>query len=193
METQEIMVSATGAYTPTAALELQKFRALRRIPMLVGACVGCGMIVMSQFMRIALSVAKVLIFDRPIYSAVSLWFAAVFVLAAAFLLVWTLTAPRRTAKRRMRQYREAYGTVPTWTVACTETEITLCIDGAVFLRYAYAAIRRCVMTQDLFVLQTKEKQFISIEKRTLSLDEAAFCAWIERKCPKAKRNWRTQA
>ena len=66
MEEQERIVRAVGRLTPRLETERQAYRAARRAFPVVLLCVGCSMLVFSQFLRIALSIAKILIFDRPL-------------------------------------------------------------------------------------------------------------------------------
>ena len=192
METEERIILAKGTLTPRIDTERQAYRAARRAFPLVLLCVGCGIIAFSQIFRIGFSVARILIFDQPIYSAVSLWFAVVCLLFAGFLLLWGLFAPTRSAKRRLRRLKEAYASVPTVTCIFDADGIAVQYNGIeTGMRCPYAAIRRCTETQDLFLLITKEKQFLSVEKSRLEyVDEAGLRALLAEKCPKAKRNWR---
>ena len=185
---EERIVRAVGRLTPRVETERQAYRAARRAFPVVLLCVGCGMLVFSQFFRIALSVAKILIFDQPLYSAVSLWIAVVCIGFAIFLLIWGLFAPRRNAKRRIRRLKEAFGTVPTLTCFFYEDGIAVQADGAeTGVCFPYSAIRRVKETRDLFLLVTKEKQSVAVEKDRMELvDEAGFYALLQEKCPKAK-------
>ena len=194
-EPEDRVLFARGFLTPTVQTELQAFRAARRVLPMVLVIVGCGMIITSQLMRIGMGIAQILIFDRPIYTAISMWIGAICVLFGVFLLVWTLLAPRRSAHRRMRQLKERYPETPTIVVEFLPDGIALCTDrGETGIRFAYASIKRCIETQDLFVLLTREKQVLSLEKQRLAFaDEAGFRRLIRDKCPKAKVNWRAEA
>ena len=192
MEAKEDIVLAVGKLTPSVETERQAYRAARRVFPLILLCIGCGTILFSQLFRIGLSVARILIFKQPVYSAVSLWIAVACILFAVFLLLWGLFAPRRSARRRIRKLKETFASVPTLTCDFCEDRIALRADEAeTGIRYPYTAIRRCTETRDLFVLVTKEKQFLSVEKHRLALiDDAGFRTLIREKCPKAKVNWR---
>ena len=187
MELQERTVWARSAYTPTKETELQINRSLRKVRTTVMVCIGCGMIIMSQLFRIGLTVLRVIIFKQPIYSAVSLWTGIAGILLAVLLLVWSLIGPRRAAGRRMRQYAEAYETVPTRVVEFTPDGISIRSDGEAAMGFAYSAIRKCVETADLFIFMTKEKQLFAIEKQRLELtDLEGFRGGLCKTCLKAR-------
>ena len=191
MELQERTVWAKSAYTPTKETELEINRTLRKVQTVIMVCVGCGMIIMSQIFRIGMAVLRIIIFEQPIYSAVSLWTSIAGILLAVLLLVWALIGPRRAARRKMRQLAEAYETVPTRIVEFTSEGISIRSDGEAAMGFAYAAIRNCVETANLFVFMTREKQLFAIEKQRVEpADLDAFRSGIERVCPKARVRWR---
>ena len=188
METEERNVLAKSTFTPNDVRMLQERRAVRRHGQVVLICILYGLFLSGMLMRIVWQTVKILIFKQPVYSAVSLWFTIVGILACTVFLIWFLCAPRRHAKRRMRQLSEAYPTVPTFTVTFYEDEIVLkrseSEHGA---RFCYPAVKRCFETPDLFVLETKERQFFSLEKaHLLVVDAPGFRRLITEKCPKAK-------
>ena len=191
MELQERTVWAKSAYPPTKETELEINRTLRKVQTVIMVCVGCGMIIMSQIFRIGMAVLRIIIFEQPIYSAVSLWTSIAGILLAVLLLVWALIGPRRAARRKMRQLAEAYETVPTRIVEFTSEGISIRSDGEAAMGFAYAAIRNCVETANLFVFMTREKQLFAIEKQRVEpADLDAFRSGIERVCPKARVRWR---
>ena len=192
---EESSILAKGSLTPSNETLLQAYRATRKPWTLILVCVGCGMIITSQLVRIGMGVAQILIFDRPIYTAVSMWIAVLCVLFAVFLLVWTVIAPRRYARRRMRQIREMFPTVPKMLARFDADGVSVTDEGTDRgMRFVYPVVKKCFETQDLFVFLTKEKQFFAVEKQTLELfDGSDFHRLIEKLCPKAKRNWRSNA
>lgn len=197
METTELQERETfikGTFTPSFPTERQIGRVARQRTTFVFACALCGVVLMSQIGRIGMAVARVLIFEQPIYSIVSLYVAVTCILAAVGFLIWTLFSPRRFAKRSMRQIKERYETVPTRTLTFGEDGIAISSDGEPGMRFAYGAIKCCIETSDLFVFRTKEKQLFAVEKQTLEpVDAQGFHALIRAKCPKARHNWRDAA
>lgn len=195
MEENERVILAKSAYTPSFETMLQAYRATRRPWVLVLVCVGCAMIITGQMVRIGIGVVQILIFDRPIYSAVSMWIAVLCVLFGVFLLLWTLFAPRRNAKRRMKQIGEMFATLPTGIAVFDADGIEMIETRAQQgVRFSYGVLKACTETEDLFVFLTKERQFFSVEKQRLELvDEAGLRRLIAEKCPKAKCRFRREA
>ena len=187
METEERTVLAKSTFTPDDARMLQERRAVRKHGLVVLICILYGLFLSGMLMRIVWQTVKILIFKRPVYSAVSLWFTIVGILVCTVFLIWFLYAPRRRARRRMRQLCEAYPAVPTFAVTFYEEEIVLkSSERELGARFCYPVVKRCLETPDLFVLETKERQFFSLEKARLQVvDTPGFRKLIEEKCPKA--------
>lgn len=195
METEERAALAQSTYTPTYEAERQRFRAMRSYRRIVLLCILYGALFSYLLVRIGIQLVKILAFHVPVYAAISMWVSATLLILFVYLFVTVLTAPRRNAKRRMRQLLEAYPSIPSVTQTFRADEVTIRsedeINGA---RFAYSAIRRISETDDLFLFWTKEKQVFPVAKQGLSgVDVPGFRALMDAKCPKAKRRWRNEA
>ena len=187
METEERNVFATSTYTPTYETERQRFRAMRSYRRIVLLCLLYGALFAYLLVRIGIQLVKIFAFHVPVYAAISMWVSAVLLILFVYLFVSVLTAPRRNAKRRIRQLKEAYPAVPTFAVTFYEEEIVLkSSERELGARFCYPVVKRCFETPDLCVLETKERQFFSLEKTRLQVvDAPGFRKLITEKCPKA--------
>lgn len=195
METEERNVFATSTYTPTYETERQRFRAMRSYRRIVLLCLLYGALFAYLLVRIGIQLVKIFAFHVPVYAAISMWVSAVLLILFVYLFVSVLTAPRRNAKRRIRQLLETHPSVPSETAVFFDDEIVLKNEGEQNgLHLRYSVFRRISETNDLFLLWTKEKQVFPIAKRGLcGVDPAGFRAWMDAKCLKAKRRWRNEA
>lgn len=190
METDLKPVLAQSVYTPSFRTELQAFRARRSHRRIVLLSILYGALFAYLLVRIGIQAVKLFALDMP-HAVVSMAISGVLLLLFVYLFVTVLTAPRRNAKRRMRQLLETHFTVPSVTTTFFEDEVVIRSDDERNgLHLAYPVIKRITETDDLFLLWTKEKQVFPVEKRTLTVDGAGFRTHIREKCPKAKVNWR---
>ena len=131
------------------------------------------------------------IFRQPI-----LWLGAALVVLYCALIVLLLSSPKRNANRDMKRIRESYGT--------DRMEIhTLFFDDEILLhnlaskgeqRFVYSSFTKTSETQDLFLLWTKQKQVVTVQKSGFDgTDINGFRAFIDEKCPNAKRKWKKEA
>ena len=184
---EERTVLASAAYTPTAASERQIYRAMRPRWRIVLLCILFGALFVFLLVRVGIQVAKIFVLDLTVYTVISLAMSALQVLLFVFLFVWMLIAPRRAARQHIKQLKEMYPEPPTMRCAFESDGIALQSGAWNGVRFAYASIAKCLETEDLFVLQSKQKQVFSIEKQTLTgVDVPGFRALIREKCPKAK-------
>lgn len=188
METEERIVLAQSVYTPSCETNLQLYRGIRRTWRIVLLCLLYGALFSVLLVRIGFNAVKIIAFDLPVYAAVSMWVSGVMLLVFAFIFVRTLIAPRRNAKRRMRQLLETHPAVPSITQTFYADEVVMkTADERNGAHLAYSVFRKVTETNDLFLLWTKEKQVFPVAKQGLTVtDVPGFRALIREKCPKAK-------
>ncbi|MBR3130718.1 MAG: YcxB family protein [Clostridia bacterium] len=188
METNEQTVLALDRYTPRFENQLQMYRASQNRGVLV---------LMIVFTAILLHLSPLLLWMRmrDIMETGESFFAgpypaiiAVLTLLYIALLILRLLLPRRFAKKRMRALHELYGD------NLLEVTITFFEDSLLAqsgekdegFRLHYAVFTHVTETRDLFVLKTREKHLILVEKQGLSgVDVPGFRALIGEKCPAA--------
>ncbi len=193
METDLKPVLAQSVYIPSFRTELQAFRARRSHRRIVLLSILYGALFAYLLVRIGIQAVKIFAFDMP-HAVVSMAISGVLLLLFVFLFITVLTAPRRNAKRRMRQLLETHPAVPSVTTTFFEDEVVIRSDderNGLYLQYP--VLKRITETDDLFLLWTKEKQVFSIAKQNLTgVDLAGFRALLQEKCPKAKCRWRKE-
>ena len=188
MENNEQTVLALDRYTPRFENQLQMYRASQNRGVLV---------LMIVFTAILLHLSPLLLWMRmrDIMETGESFFAgpypaiiAVLTLLYIALLILRLLLPRRFAKKRMRALHELYGD------NLLEVTITFFEDSLLAqsgekdegFRLHYAVFTHVTETRDLFVLKTREKHLILVEKQGLSgVDVPGFRALIGEKCPAA--------
>jgi hypothetical protein len=195
METEERTVLAQSTYTPTYETERQRFRAMRSYRRIVLLCILYGALFTYLLVRIGIQLVKIFAFHVPVYAAISMWVSAVLLILFVYLFVTVLTAPRRNAKRRIRQLLETHPTVPSVMTTFYEDEVVIRSEGERNgLHLRYSVFRRIAETDGLFLLWTKEKQVFAVAKQGLAVvDPAGYRALIREKCPKATCRWRNEA
>ena len=188
MENNEQTVLALDRYTPRFENQLQMYRASQNRGVLV---------LMIVFTAILLHLSPLLLWMRmrDIMETGESFFAgpypaiiAVLTLLYIALLILRLLLPRRFAKKRMRALHELYGdNLPEVTITFFEDSL-LAQSGEKDegFRLHYAVFTHVTETRDLFVLKTREKHLILVEKQGLSgVDVPGFRALIDEKCPAA--------
>ena len=193
MEPNEQTVLAVDRYTPRFENQLQMYRTSQS---------RWTLILMIVFTAILLHLSPLLLWMRirDVMETGESFFAdpypaiiAVLTLLYIALLIWRLLLPRRFAKKRMRALHELYGdSIPDVTITFFEDSL-LAQSGEKDegFRLNYAVFTRITETRDLFVLKTKEKHLILVEKQGLSgVDVPGFRAMIGEKCSAAGKKWR---
>ena len=118
---------------------------------------------------------------------------AVALIALAGLLIFLYVGlPRIQAKGIVKRSQEAFGGPPVMdTFFYADGLLVRSRADKAELRYAYDVFAACMETEDLFLLQTKQKQAVTLGKAGFSgTDEHAFRAFIEKKLPGAKFYWK---
>ena len=187
METDLKPVLAQSVYIPSFRTELQAFRARRSHRRIVLLSILYGALFAYLLVRIGIQAVKIFAFDMP-HAVVSMAISGVLLLLFVFLFITVLTAPRRNAKRRMRQLLETHPAVPSITQTFYADEVVMkTADERNGAHLAYSVFRKVTETNDLFLLWTKEKQVFPVAKQGLTVtDVPGFRALIREKCPKAK-------
>ena len=192
MEETERKPIFTNTLQTSRELYLELFRAMRKTVIVVICVMGACFLAflcyqMTQVLRSAAyygeSFASVGTFGLLLGCAV-LW---------VILIVRVLLAPKRAVKRQMRMNQESYGTEQ------MEVEMAF-FDDAMELhnrtsknetRFVYTAFKRAAETENLFLIRTAQRQVIALSKLGFDgMDIPGFRAFMDEKCPNAKRKWR---
>ena len=182
MEVKEETILARSVFSVTYEELLDLFRAARRRWRVVLYCVLYGLLILGFAVFIIVKL-------QSLDSVFSLSIEIVGMLLSIFLLVWFLLAPRRAAKRRMRQLSEAYSVIPKSIVELTNNDIAVKDETDEHgMRFSYASIKKCIETRDRFVFLTREGQLFTVDKQGLEItDVPGFRNLIREKCPNANR------
>lgn len=129
---------------------------------------------------------------EPVFSQVFVWFIVVGILLYITMILLLIVAPRRYAKRQTKQIREAYGTdqMELQTLFYDDELVLHNLTSKGSLRFQYTAFTMITETKDLFLLRTAQKQVVVLEKLGFTgADPEEFRAFMDEKCPGAKRKW----
>ena len=192
MEETERKPIFSNTYVPEEETDRQLFRSIRFVRRLFLFLVGAGFLCYFVYWLIRLiqwtSYGRV-----PIYTQSLFWICIAGFTLYVFLIVREIFAPRTFAKRQRKRLTETYGT----------DRIT--IDAAFFddsvafhnrasnaeMHLQYSSLKLLTETKDLFILRTQQKQIIALSKLGFDgTDIVGFRAFIDEKCPNAKRKWK---
>ena len=194
MENSEIVL-ATDRYTPSFENHLQMYRATRRWGFIVIMIVLLAYLIpLSVYLAISRAI-EVSYTGESFFADFRLTLLIVATPLYLALLIVRMFAPRRLAKQRMRALNELYGNaIPDFVTTFFEDAL-LAQSGEndPGVRLNYAVFTHIKETRDLFVLKTKEKHLLIVDKQGLSgVDVPGFRKLIHEKCPNAKVKWNPQ-
>lgn len=131
-------------------------------------------------------------FGKPFPTETALLLLAGFALVV-FAVVWEVTGAKRYAGRQMRRIEETYGTRdPRVHASFYDNEVEFHNDATNSTNnLTYDKFAKCAETKDLFLIITREKQFLTYPKDCFEgVDVPGFRAFMDEKCPNAKRKWK---
>ena len=148
-----------------------------------------AVILIGSIIRFTLLYAS---YGQSFFRTMNAW---ILLLCAAYLCfgaVFIPFAPRRLAKKYSKRLRELNNDrLPTVCAVFYAEEAVFqnaASKGESSLRYT--VFTKMQETDDLFLLWTKQKQVIPLAKNGFDgIDAAGFRAFMDEKCPQAKRNW----
>ena len=120
------------------------------------------------------------------------WFLILLVVYLCFNIWLMLSAPRRLAKKALKRVQELNNDqIPEETAAFTADLVVFhnsATNGEATVRYP--SFTKVQETKDLFLLWTAQKQVLPLAKSGFTgIDAAGFRAFMDEKCPNAKRFW----
>ncbi len=192
MEENERKPVFTNTYGPseTTFREIYRYarRPMRIILIVLLVCIGVYVAHhLYQWIRWAVY------YNESIFSQTGVWMLLAELGVMAFLIVWEANGAKRYAKRQLRRIKESYGTDdPRVHASFYDGEVEFHNDATNSTsRMAYDKFATCKETKDLFLIVTREKQFLLFPKDTFDgTDIVGFRAFMDEKCPNTKRKWR---
>lgn len=193
MEENERKPIFTNTHRTSRETYLQFFYGARKTANIVVCAVAAAFLVFMCW-QIAKILRSITYYGGSFVTEPFFWIGLLAVALWLYIPIKTLFfAPKRFAKRQMRMNTESYGTEQLEVV----TEF---FDDAVELhnrtskgeaRFTYPSFKKVTETKDLFLLWTGQKQIVIINKLGFDgTDIIGFRAFIDEKCPNAKRRWR---
>ena len=192
MEETECKVLFTNTYTTDEKTDRQMFRRIRRIPRLLVFALSAAFSAYLVYLFVTLlQWSKET--GEPLFSNSSVWILVLGVLLLVLIIVRELLAPDTFSKRQAKRLKESYGTEHiTIDAAFSSDAIDFhnhASDGDLHL--PYASLNLLTETEDLFLIRTTQRQIIAFSKHGFDgTDIPGFRAFMDEKCPNAKRKWR---
>ena len=192
MEENERTVLFTDTYTTDEKTDRQMFRRIRRLPRLLVFALSTAFLAYLVYLFVTmLQWSKET--GEPLSSNSSVWILVLGVLLYALIVVRELLAPDTFSKRQARQLKESYGTEHITIEASFSDDAVDFHNQAsdADMRVPYASLNLLTETEDLFLIRTAQRQVIALSKAGLDgTDVPGFRAFMDEKCPNAKRKWR---
>ena len=192
MEETERKPIFTNTYVPNEETDRQTYRSIRFVRRLIVFLLSAAFLCQLAYWMIKL-IQWVQYYQEPIYTKSLFWICIVGFVLYGYLIVREIFMPRILARRLMKRLKESYGT--------EQMEIVSeFFDDAVELhnrtskneqRFVYSAFKKVTETRDLFLLWTGQKQIVEMYKLGFDgTDIIGFRAFMDEKCPNAKRKWK---
>ena len=194
MEETERKPIFTNIYVPDEQTGRQIYRSVRFVRRLLIFLLGTAFLAMVLYYLVWV-IRWASDYDQPVYTQRLFWLCIAVVALYVLLIVREIFAPRTFAKRETRRLKEAYGTDR------VEIRAAFFDDGVAFhnlasnaeLQTAYDVFGTITETKDLFLVRTKQKQLIAFHKLGFDgTDIPGFRAFMDEKCPHAKRKWKKE-
>ena len=192
MEENERKPIFTNAYVPNEQTDRQIYRSVRFVRRLLIFLLGTGFLALIVYYLIW-AIRWAADYKVPVYTQTLFWLCIAAIALYVFLIVREIFAPRTFAKRETRRLKEAYGTDR------IEIRAAFFDDEVAFhnlasnadMQITYAAFGTITETNDLFLVRTRQKQLIAFSKLGFeNMDIPGFRAFMDEKCPGAKRKWK---
>ena len=192
MEETERTIHFTNTYVTDAKTDRQMFRRIRRVPRLIVFLISgavSGYLVYWLIRLIRESAAQ----GKPLFSDSSPWIFILGIMLIALMVVRELLAPGTFANRQAKRLKESYGSEHI-TIDAAFSDDTIDFQNHASnagMHLPYASLNLLTETKDLFLIRTQQRQIIALAKNGFSgTDAAGFRAFMDEKCPNAKRKWR---
>jgi hypothetical protein len=193
MEENERKPIFTNTHRTSRETYLQFFHGARKTANVIVCAVAAAILAFICYESVTV-IRSVQYYGGSIFAESFFWIGILGIALWLFIPINALfIAPKRFAKRQMRMSTEAYGTEQMDIV----TEF---FDDAAELhnltskgeaRFTYPTIKKVTETKDLFLAWTGTKQILIINKLGFDgTDIVGFRAFMDEKCPHAKRKWR---
>ena len=192
MEENERKPIFTNTLQTSREMYLELFRAMRKKVNIMICVMGACFLVYGCYHLVRL-IRSFTYYGESFVSEPAFWLLLVSALLWVILIVRVLLSPKRAVKRQMRINQESYGTEQ----MAVETAF---FDDAMEMhnltsknetRFVYTAFKRAAETENLFLIRTAQNQIIALSKLGFDgTDIPGFRAFMDEKCPNAKRKWR---
>ncbi len=192
MEETERKAIFTNVYVPNEQTDRQIYRHVRFVRRLLIFLLVTGFLAMVVYYLVWV-IRWAADYRVPVYTQTLFWLSIVAVALYVWLIVREIFAPRTFAKRETRRIQETYGTDR------IEIRAAFFDDEVAFhnlasnaeMRLPYTSLKLLTETKDLFLIRTQQKQVVPLAKYGFSdVTIEGFRAFMDEKCPKAKRKWR---
>ncbi len=129
---------------------------------------------------------------EPIYTQLLFWICIVGIASCSYVILREIFAPRILARKDTKRFKETYGTSEITIRNAFYDDVVrgqnLISKGEIQL--SYSAFSLLTETKDFFVIRTKQRQLIVLDKYGFDgTDIAGFRAFMSEKCPHAKKKW----
>ena len=192
MEENERKPIFTNTLQTSHELYLELFRAMRKkVNMMICVMGACFLVYLCY--QLTQLIREAVFYGESFASNGAFWLLLGCAVLWVILIVRALLTPKRAVKRQMRMNQESYGTEQ------MAVEMAF-FDDAMELhnrtsknetRFVYTAFKRTAETKNLFLIWTAQNQIIALSKLGFDgTDIAGFRAFMDEKCPNAKRKWR---
>ena len=192
MEETERTILFTNTYTTDEKTDRQMFRRIRRIPRLLVFALSTAFSAYLVYLFVTLlQWSKET--GEPLFSNSSVWILVLGALLLVLIIVRELLAPDTFSKRQAKRLKESYGTEHI-TVKATFSDDAIDFHNEASngdMHLPYASLNLLTETEDLFLIRTTQRQIIALSKLGFDgTDVIGFRAFMDEKCPNAKRKWR---
>ena len=192
MEETERKPIFTNTLQTSREMYLELFRAMRKKVSIMICVIGACFLVYGCYHLVRL-IRSLTYYGESFISEPAFWLLLGCAVLWVILIVRVLLTPKRAVKRQMRMNQESYGTEQ------MEVEMAF-FDDAMEMhnltsknetRFVYTAFKRAAETENLFLIWTAQNQIIALSKLGFDgTDIVGFRAFMDEKCPNAKRKWR---
>ena len=192
MEENERKPIFTNTLHTSREIYLELFRAMRKTVNIVICVIGACFFVYLCYQLVRL-IRSFTYYGESFASEPAFWMLTGCIALWVILIVRVLLTPKRAVKRQMRMNQESYGTEQ------VEIEMEFFDDVVELhnrtskgeLRFLYPAFKKVTETENLFLLWTGQRQIVVLGKLGFDgTDIIGFRAFMDEKCPNAKRKWK---
>ena len=195
METNERTPIFTNVYAPNEQTDRQIYSHITRVRRIVYwvICTGFFAFLVYQLVDTIRWTART---GASFFAQTNVWILLAGIALYVVLFILLILAPRRFIKKRVKQMRELYGEKR------VEIRAAFFDDAVAFhnaasnadLKHAYSVFKQVAETKDLFLLRSEQKMVLALDKSGFDgVDVPGFRAFMDEKCPNAKRGWKKES